>query len=90
MLFQVKNRHLAYQSQVSAERRQKELLNELAKLHENEVAPRKAKRTQRRIAMPIQLFIINEGLTILLWDGFINMDAQVRWIDLDHPIVEEE
>ena len=40
--------------------------------------------------MPIQLFIINEGLTILLWDGFINMDAQVRWIDLDHPIVEEE
>lgn len=40
----------SYQSQVSAERRQKELLNELAKLHENEVAPRKAKRTQRRIA----------------------------------------
>ena len=40
----------AYHSQVSAERRQKELLNELAKLHENEVAPRKAKRTQRRIA----------------------------------------
>ena len=40
----------SYNSQVSAERRQKELLNELAKLHENEVAPRKAKRTQRRIA----------------------------------------
>lgn len=40
----------AYQSHISAERRQKELLNELAKLHENEVAPRKAKRTQRRIA----------------------------------------
>ena len=40
----------SYSSQVSAERRQKELLNELAKLHENEVAPRRAKRTQRRIA----------------------------------------
>jgi hypothetical protein len=41
---------VSYTSQVSAERRQKELLRELAKLHENEVAPRKAKRTQRRIA----------------------------------------
>ncbi len=40
----------SYHSQVSAERRQKELLNELAKLHENDVAPRRAKRTQRRIA----------------------------------------
>ena len=34
--------------------------------------------------------IINECLTIPLWNGFINIDAQVRWIDLDHPIVEEE
>ena len=38
----------SYTSQVNAERRQKELMKELAKLHENE--PRRAKRTQRRIA----------------------------------------
>lgn len=38
----------SYHSQVSAERRQKELLNELAKLREPE--PRRARRTQRRIA----------------------------------------
>lgn len=36
---------VSYTSQVSAERRQKELLNELAKLHEKE--PKKVKRTRR-------------------------------------------
>ena len=36
---------VSYNSQVSAERRQKELLNELAKLHEKE--SKKVKRTRR-------------------------------------------
>lgn len=40
----------SYQAQVNADRRQKEIMAQLEKLHEKEIAPRAEKRSHRRIA----------------------------------------
>ena len=40
----------SYQAQVNADRRQKEIMTQLEKLHEKEIAPRAERRSHRRIA----------------------------------------
>lgn len=40
----------SYQAQVNADKRQREIMAQLEKLHEKEIAPRAEKRSHRRIA----------------------------------------
>ena len=40
----------SYQAQVNADRRQKEIMAQLEKLHEKEISPRAERRSHRRIA----------------------------------------
>ncbi len=53
----------SYQAQRNADVRQKEIMTQLAKLHERDLAPKEERRTRRRIAQDKEGNLLAEEIT---------------------------